>query len=193
MNFIKQHRQTEKLLASLLSDNVDANTLAKAGLRAEELEEVKAAASQDIDFMFTRDPSVKSVDEIKTYTSMFAITAHRIANIVPDRILARQIAEYAKSVTGADIHPGATIGVPFAIDHGMGVAIGETAVIGKNCMLYHGVTLGATAPAKNSRAQAGKKRHPTLGDNVVVYCNSTIIGDITIPDGTIVGGHKFIK
>ncbi|MCL2851201.1 MAG: hypothetical protein FWE01_02465 [Firmicutes bacterium] len=99
--------------------------------------------------------------------------------------------EYAKSVSGVDIHPQAKIGLPFAIDHGVNVVIGETAIIGNNVILYHGVTLGAkTLKARN---QTKTKRHPTLGNNVKVYSNTTIIGNVNVPDGTIIGANMFLK
>jgi serine O-acetyltransferase len=100
------------------------------------------------------------------------------------------MAEWAHSRTGIDIHPGAKIGRPFFIDHGTGVVIGETSIIGNNVKLYQGVTLGALSVRK---ADASKKRHPSIEDNVVIYANSTILGgDTTIGHDSVIGGNTFI-
>lgn len=141
--------------------------------------------------MFDNDPSVKSVEHVDCFTSGFAVIAYRIAHSIQDDYLARCIMEYAKSLTGVDIHPRANIGVPFAIDHGVGTVIGETAVIGKRCMLYHGVTLGARH--LKERDQVGSDRHPKLGDNVIIYSNTTILGNLHVPSGMIIGANKFIR
>jgi len=176
MNFLKTQGETAVLLDRLLSTDEFG---------------VRDAINRDIRFLFDNDPSAKSVDEVECYTSAFAVAAYRVAHAHPDAKVARRIAEYAKSLTGVDIHPRAKIGVPFAIDHGVGVVVGETAVIGSGCMLYHGVTLGARH--LKERDQVGTTRHPKLGDNVIIYSNTTILGNIKIHDGMIVGANKFIK
>ena len=152
---------------------------------------VRADIDRDLEFIFKNDPSAKSIDHVRTYTSAFAIAVYRLAHTVADDIRARALAEYAKSLTGVDIHPRATIGVPFAIDHGVGVVIGETTTIGNNCMLYHGVTLGAKH--LKERDQVGLIRHPQVGHNVIIYANTTILGALAIPDGLLVPANRFIK
>jgi len=174
-------KQTEILLNELLSGKQNI----------EGLDKVRLDINRDMKFLFDNDPSVTDIKQIESYTSAFAVAAYRIAHIHPDPIVARQITEYAKSITGVDIHPGAKIGVPFAIDHGVGTVIGETAVIGKKSMLYHGVTLGAKH--LKERDQVGTDRHPKLGNSVIVYSNTTILGNIHVPDGLIIGANKFIK
>lgn len=174
MDYLKQRKRTAKLIAKLLRHPA-----------------MSADIEQDMQFIFANDPAAKSLDEVATYTTAFAIAAHRVAHAQPDPRVARQIAEYAKSITGVDIHPRATIGVPFAIDHGVGVVIGETAVIGKNCMLYHGVTLGAKH--LKERDQAGQDRHPKLGDNVIIYSNTTILGNVQIPSNMLIPANRFLK
>ncbi|MCL2621498.1 MAG: hypothetical protein FWD32_00490 [Firmicutes bacterium] len=152
---------------------------------------VKELIEKDAEFLFKNDPSASDIDQIKCYTSFFAVACFRIAHIQKDKTLARQITEYAKSVTGVDIHPDATIGSPFCIDHGVGTVIGQTAIIGNNCMLYHGVTLGAKH--LKEREQVGVARHPKLEDSVIIYSNTTILGNITIPKNSMIGANKFIK
>ena len=105
-------------------------------------------------------------------------------------ILPRLLAEVAHTRTGIDIHPGATIGRSFCIDHGTGIVVGETAVIGDDVKLYQGVTLGALSVAKSA---AGTKRHPTIGDRVVIYANATVLGgDTVVGDDSVVGGNVFL-
>jgi len=157
----------------------------------EKLKRVKEIIKQDKEFLFSQDPSIEDIFYIDTFTSAFAVALYRIAHIFPDKIIARQITEYAKSRSGIDIHPEAQIGVPFAIDHGVGTVIGQTCVIGDRCLFYHGVTLGAKH-LKN-RDQYGVKRHPIIGNDVVIYSNTTILGNLNVPNGTIIYANKFIK
>jgi len=175
-DFLNQRKKTEKLLLNLFT---------KAG------QEVRDAIDKDMEFLFKNDPSVEDTTHVDCYTSAFAVAAYRIAHTLQDAHTARQITEYAKSLTGVDIHPKARIGVPFCIDHGVGTVIGETAVIGGGCMLYHGVTLGAKH--LKEREQEGVDRHPKLGHNVIIYSNTTILGNLKIPNGLIIGANKFIK
>jgi serine O-acetyltransferase len=140
------------------------------------------------------DPAAASVDEvIAAYPGFLAIALHRVSHVlhrlgVP--LLPRVVAEYAHRETGIDIHPGATIGRAFAIDHGTGVVIGETAVLGDRVRLYQGVTLGAAAVAKHL---ARTKRHPTLEDDVVIYANATILGgDTVVGRGSVIGGNVWL-
>jgi serine O-acetyltransferase len=149
---------------------------------------------QDLEAIFEFDPAAKSKSEILlAYPGFFAITVHRIANALWTNkcfILSRLIAEYAHSKTGIDIHPAATIGDRFFIDHGTGVVIGETTNIGKGVKIYQGVTLGALSVSKN---EAQKKRHPTIENNVIIYANATILGGSTvIGKESIIGGNVWI-
>ena len=140
------------------------------------------------------DPAAESVDEvILAYPGFLAIAVHRIAhrfNELGVPILPRVLSEWAHERTGIDIHPGATLGHPVIIDHGTGIVVGETAVIGNNVKLYQGVTLGALSVAKSL---ASTKRHPTIEDDVVIYANATILGGETVVGrGSIVGGNVWI-
>ena len=144
------------------------------------------------------DPAATSVGEaIFSYPSVTAMLHHRVASAlhrlkVP--IIPRIIAEMAHSQTGIDIHPGATVGEDFFIDHGTGVVIGETCVIGRGCRLYQGVTLGALSFPKNADGTLvkGAPRHPILEDNVTVYAGATILGRVTIGKGAVIGGNVWI-
>jgi serine O-acetyltransferase len=149
---------------------------------------------QDASFIEASDPATRSIDEvIITYPGFYAIAVHRFAHElyklkIP--FLPRLLSEYAHSRTGIDIHPGATIDSPFSIDHGTGVVIGETAIIGKGVKVYQGVTLGALAVEKS---HASKKRHPTIGDSVVLYAGCTILGGQTdIGHHSIIGGNVWL-
>jgi serine O-acetyltransferase len=150
--------------------------------------------NQDVTAMFEGDPAAKSKDEvIRTYPGFYAIAAYRVAHHlhtlgVPG--IPRIITEHAHSKTGIDIHPAARIGQHFCIDHGTGLVIGETAVIGNRVKIYQGVTLGALSVSKSD---AEKKRHPTLEDNVVVYAGATILGGETvIGHDSVVGGNVWL-
>ena len=149
---------------------------------------------QDAEAINHGDPAAKSVDEvIAAYPGFYAIAVYRIAHWLYERavpILPRLLTECAHRVTGIDIHPGATIGAAFVIDHGTGIVIGETTVIKDNVKIYQGVTLGALSVEKNL---ADKKRHPTIEEGVVIYANATILGGGTIIGaGTTVGGNVWI-
>ncbi|MFW6155557.1 MAG: serine O-acetyltransferase EpsC [Planctomycetota bacterium] len=153
----------------------------------------------DVEAAFDGDPAAKSFDEIIfCYPGFKAVMVYRLAHDlhklgVP--LMPRIMAEQAHSLTGVDIHPGATIGKRFFIDHGTGVVIGETTEIGDNVKIYQGVTLGALSFPKDSRGRVlkGHKRHPTIEDNVTIYANATILGGETIVGrGAEVGGNTFI-
>lgn len=158
------------------------------------LDGIKEHLMEDARALQQFDPAAKSLEEVVlTYPGFMAVTAYRVAHVlyrlqVP--LVPRIISEWAHSITGIDIHPGATIGVPFMIDHGTGVVIGETSVLGRNVKIYQGVTIGALAVRKE---EAEVKRHPTIEDNVIVYANSTILGGKTIIGrDSIIGGNCFI-
>ncbi|WP_309614767.1 serine O-acetyltransferase EpsC [Flavobacterium sp.] len=158
------------------------------------ISEVYKKLLQDLKTILAFDPAAKSRNEVLiAYPGFFAITVHRVAYVLWKKnvfILSRFIAEYAHSKTGIDIHPAATIGESFFIDHGTGIVIGETAVIGKNVKIYQGVTLGALTVSKD---KASEKRHPTIEDDVVIYANATILGgNTTIGKGAVIGGNVWI-
>jgi serine O-acetyltransferase len=144
---------------------------------------------EDVACVFERDPAARTVFEIlTTYPGLHAVMAHRIAHWLWLRNLkwlARVLANVARLFTGIEIHPAAAIGRRFFIDHGMGVVIGETAVIGDDCTLYHGVTLGGTTWQKG-------KRHPTLGRDVVVGAGAKVLGPISVGDGARIGSNAVV-
>ena len=144
---------------------------------------------EEVDSVYERDPAARSTLEILTcYPGVHAVIGHRVAHWMWERELktpARMLSQFARGFTGIEIHPGATIGPRFFIDHGMGVVIGETAEVGADVTLYHGVTLGGTSLNKG-------KRHPTLGDRVVVGAGAKILGAITIGEDTRIGANAVV-
>jgi serine O-acetyltransferase len=157
---------------------------------------VREILATDVQAAFDGDPAAKSTDEtIFCYPGVLAITIQRLAHEfyklgVP--LLPRIMTEYAHSLTGIDMHPGARLGPSFFIDHGTGVVIGETTEIGRGVKIYQGVTLGALAPALG-HVLRGRKRHPTIEDDVTIYAGATILGGETvIGQGTVIGGNVFI-
>ncbi|WP_353310697.1 serine O-acetyltransferase [Candidatus Albibeggiatoa sp. nov. NOAA] len=144
---------------------------------------------EDVACVFQRDPAARnSIEVLTTYPGVHAILIHRISNrlwLAKWRYIARLLAFLSRMFTNIDIHPGATIGRRFFIDHGIGVVIGETAVIGDDCTLYHGVTLGGTSWNKG-------KRHPTLGNGVLVGAGAKILGAITLGDDVRVGSNSVV-
>jgi len=160
----------------------------------DKLPSIKKVLLEDARFILESDPAAKDLIEvIAIYPGFFAIYCYRIANSIDQLsvpLLPRMITEYAHKTTGIDIHPGATIGSPFSIDHGTGIVIGETAVIGNFVKLYQGVTLGALSVDKT---KASKKRHPTIEDNVILYAGCTILGGSTIVGrNSIIGGNVWL-
>jgi len=164
------------------------------------LPEVRRLVETDVQAAYDGDPAATSrMEVVMAYPGLYAVTIHRLAHVlyklkVP--IIPRVMSELAHSKTGIDIHPGATIGERFFIDHGTGVVIGETTVIGRNVRLYQGVTLGGLSFDKdaNGALVKGLKRHPNIEDNVVIYANATILGgDTTIGHDSEIGGNVWIK
>ena len=152
----------------------------------------------DLRAAYEADPAATGVDEILfCYPGTYAITVYRIAHVLLREgavVVPRMMTELAHRRTGIDIHPGAEIGGAFFIDHGTGVVIGETTLIGERVRIYQGVTLGAlTVPQGEARPEPGKRRHPTLEDDVVIYANATILGGETvIGKGSVIGGNAFV-
>ena len=145
---------------------------------------------QDIQAAYERDPAARSrLEIVLLYPGLHAVWAHRVAHWLWARgwrLLARLVSQLARGLTGIEIHPGARLGPRLFIDHGMGVVIGETAEVGANATLYHGVTLGGTANAR------GTKRHPTLEDNVTVGAGAKILGAITVGAGSRIGANAVV-
>ena len=185
---IKMKRKDDEELSGF-ADKVSIGLL-------EQLGNIQQLLYKDAEAGFKGDPAAKSVDEvILTYPGFFAVFVYRVAHYLFSKgipFIPRIMTEYAHSVTGIDIHPGAVIGEYFFIDHGTGVVIGETTVIGNNVKLYQGVTLGALS-TKSGQKLAGKKRHPTIEDNVTIYSETTILGGETIiGKNSTIGGNVFI-
>ncbi len=158
------------------------------------LPDIKERLDKDAAFICESDPAACSVDEvIMTYPGFYAILVYRLANILATTgvpLIPRVMTEFAHSQTGIDIHPKAEIGSPFFIDHGTGIVIGETAIIGNRVKLYQGVTIGALSVSKS---YASTKRHPTIGDDVIIYAGSTILGGNTvIGHDSIIGGNVWL-
>lgn len=183
--------QLEKNLVSILNDTkacTCCNNEQVAQTFFQKIPFLYALLNKDAEAILNGDPaSISEFEVIRTYPGFFAISFYRIAHEllklgVP--LLPRILTEYAHSRTGIDIHPGASIGEYFFIDHGTGIVIGETAVIGRHVKLYQGVTLGALSVSKELR---NKKRHPTVEDHVVIYSGATILGG-----NTVIGHHSVI-
>ncbi|MFA7230512.1 MAG: serine O-acetyltransferase EpsC [Victivallaceae bacterium] len=163
-----------------------------------EIPEIRETMKLDIAAAYEGDPAAMSLDEIVvSYPGIKAITIQRLAHTLYHQhvpLIPRMMTEYAHSMTGIDIHPGAHLERGIFIDHGTGVVIGETAVIGNNVKIYQGVTLGALSFPKDSCGMIikGKKRHPTLEDNVTIYAGATVLGDIIIGKDSVIGGNVWL-
>ena len=158
--------------------------------------QVRATVQTDVEAAYAGDPAATSTDEIIfCYPGLFAITVYRLAHVLYELevpMLPRIMTEHAHSVTGIDIHPGATIGNYFFIDHGTGIVIGETTIIGENVKIYQGVTLGGLS-TRAGQGLRGKKRHPTIEDNVTIYASASILGGETIIGrDSVIGANAFI-
>ena len=182
-------------IRTLLLMNTDADTVERF---VEALTEIKSLLKEDAEAAYDGDPAAESIDEVVLcYPTMKALSNYRVAHClyrlgVP--LVPRVITEMAHSETGIDIHPGAQIGHRFTIDHGTGVVIGATCIIGNNVKLYQGVTLGAKSfpQDENGNPIKGIPRHPILEDDIIVYSNATVLGRITIGRGTIIGGNIWV-
>ena len=161
-----------------------------------QIPQVRAMVQTDLQAAYDGDPAATCMAElIFSYPGLFAITVYRLAHVlytlkVP--MIPRIMTEYAHSITGIDIHPGATIGKFFFIDHGTGIVVGETTVIGDNVKIYQGVTLGGLS-TRGGQSLRGKRRHPTIEDDVTIYANASILGGETvIGHGCVIGASAFI-
>ncbi|MEM1120893.1 MAG: serine O-acetyltransferase EpsC [Bacteroidota bacterium] len=185
-----------ELIAILIDLNgqLDKDVEAIADTFFQQLPEIRANLLKDADAMMSGDPAaVSNAEVIRTYPGFYAIAVYRLAHAlyhleVP--LVPRILTEHAHNKTGVDIHPGASIGANFCIDHGTGIVIGGTAHIGNNVKIYQGVTLGALSVKKE---MASTKRHPTIEDNVIIYAGATILGGQTvIGKDSIIGGNVWI-
>nr|WP_294810117.1 serine O-acetyltransferase EpsC [uncultured Sphingomonas sp.] len=169
------------------------------GAFAASLPGIRRALDGDVEAGYANDPAARSVDEVLlSYPSLAAIIHHRIAHRLHSLgapLVARIVAEIAHAETGIDIHPAARIGASFFIDHGTGIVIGETAILGDRVRLYQGVTLGGE-PVANGAAHAGAenvRRHPSIGDDVVIFAGAVLLGPITVGARTQVGGNVWLR
>ena len=178
----------------ILSDKQKAEELTTRFLEA--IPKVQELLAKDVEAQLAGDPAANSTSEvILAYPGLFTIFVYRYAHVLYELevpLLPRIMSEYAHGKTGIDINPGATIGEYFFIDHGTGVVIGETAIIGNGVKIYQGVTIGALSTRKG-QALSGVKRHPTIEDNVIIYANATILGGNTVVgEGATVAGNTFV-
>lgn len=190
LNEIKQ--EFCDILHEVIADR--AKTVAIVDVFADALPEIYEALLEDAAAILENDPAATSIKEVKiAYPGFYAIGVYRFAHQLLKQkvdLLPRLWTEYAHSKTGIDIHPGASIGKRFFIDHGTGIVIGESCVIGNDVKLYQGVTLGALSVAKS---EANKQRHPIIEDRVVIYSNATILGgDTRIGQDSIIGGNVWL-
>ena len=158
--------------------------------------QIRALVQTDLQAAYDGDPAATDMAEIIfSYPGIFAITVYRLAHelhLLDVPMLPRIMTEYAHNITGIDIHPGATVGKYFFIDHGTGIVIGETTVIGENVKIYQGVTLGALS-TRGGQSLRGKRRHPTIEDDVTIYAGASILGgDTVIGKGSVIGSNVFI-
>jgi serine O-acetyltransferase len=182
----------------ILCDRCDDVAFELARAFIDRLPEVRRILATDVQAAYEGDPALKNPDEaIFCYPGLLAVTSQRIAHEllklgVP--LIPRIITEHAHSLTGIDIHPGARIGEKFFIDHGTGVVIGETCIIGRNVRIYQGVTLGAKSFPLDEHGNPikGIDRHPVVEDDVTIYSNATILGRVTIGKGSVIGGNVWL-
>ncbi|MDD2659170.1 MAG: serine acetyltransferase [Methylococcales bacterium] len=190
LQFVSKHQGVDK--------EASEQAICIARQFAAQLPKVRALVDCDIQAAFEGDPAARSLDEVLVcYPGITAIIHHRLAHILYQLgapLVARIISEIAHSSTGIDIHPGAQIGESFFIDHGTGVVIGETAIIGSRVRVYQAVTLGAKRFQKdeNGALVKGNLRHPIVEDDVVIYAGATVLGRITIGRGTTIGGNVWL-
>lgn len=181
-----------------ISSTIREQAAEKISAFAMKLPEIRIVLESDIRAAYQGDPAAHSIDEVLVcYPGITAITHYRLAHELHKLeipLIARMISEIAHSLTGIEIHPGAQIGESFFIDHGTGVVIGETAIIGRNVRLYQAVTLGAKSFPVDERGilVKGNLRHPIVEDDVVIYAGATLLGRITIGRGSTIGGNVWL-
>ncbi len=204
MEDVAYHLGQQISISLRLGETVDASRARELDAQAQELTvqflerlpEVRALLQTDLEAFFDGDPAATSLDEIIiAYPGLLAITINRLAHVLFELgvpLIPRIMTEHAHSRTGIDIHPGATIGRYFFIDHGTGIVIGETTVIGDYVKIYQGVTLGALS-TRGGHSLRGKRRHPTIEDRVTIYSGASVLGgDTVIGHDAIIGGNAFI-
>ena len=189
-------KQLFRQIALTLPEEQEDRAAELAAEMVTRLPKIARMVQLDLEATFDGDPAAGSREEILfSYPGLFAILVYRVAHELYDMkipILPRMMTEYAHSHTGIDIHPGAQIGDHFFIDHGTGIVVGETSIIGDRVKLYQGVTLGALSTRDGHHSQPGK-RHPTVEDDVTIYSGATILGgNTTIGRGSVVGGNAFL-
>ena len=193
LRFSESRLALERLFISL-EKRLEGDPAESARKFFDEIPDVYSLLIKDAEAIYQFDPAVTNLQEvICAYPGFYAIAVYRIANrllIQGIPLLPRIMSEHAHTKTGIDIHPGATIGKSFFIDHGTGVVIGETSHIGANVKIYQGVTLGALTVKKS---MASKKRHPTIQDNVIIYAGSTVLGgDTVVGHHSVIGGNVWL-
>ncbi len=194
----------EQIKNALLNKECNCNNIAEVEKKAQtyttmfynKMPEIRKKSLTDVKAAFDGDPSATDTSLIiSSYPGIFATIVHRLAHelyLLKVPYLPRIMSEYAHGKTGIDIHPGATIGKSFFIDHGTGVVIGESTIIGDNVKIYQGVTLGALS-LKEGQSLKGSKRHPTVGNNVTIYSGASVLGGNTvIGDNVTIGGNAFV-
>ena len=196
MGTIEEYKRVKKEELKTLFLNYICNDEEKLNNFLIKIERLKFILKTDIEMTYMSDPASESLDEIIiAYPGIYAISVYRIAHVLYELkipIIPRIMSEYAHSKTGIDIHPGASIDKYFFIDHGTGIVIGETSVIGHHVKIYHGVTLGALSLKKGQELR-GSKRHPTIGNNVTIYSGACILGGNTvIGDNSTLGCNVFL-
>ena len=190
------HRLNQQIAVSLHLDASSETTQALTIRFLERLPEIRDLLQTDLEAFYDGDPAATSLDEIIiAYPGLQTILVYRVAHVLFELgvpLIPRIMTEHAHSQTGIDIHPGATIGRHFFIDHGTGIVIGETTVIGDHVKLYQGVTLGALSTRGGQRLR-GKRRHPTIEDRVTIYSGASVLGgDTVIGHDAVIGGNAFI-
>ncbi|MBP3891400.1 MAG: serine acetyltransferase [Solobacterium sp.] len=200
LSFIEEH-MANQLRVAFQFHNAKPNMEIEAYVHAylEALPNIKEVLLTDVDAIYLGDPAAfNRAEVILTYPGFYAIMIYRLAHVLNDLgvpYIPRVFTEYAHSKTGIDIHPGATIGSYFCIDHGTGVVIGETAHLGDHVKLYQGVTIGAKSFEldENGNPMKGGKRHPDIGNDVIIYANATILGgDTYVGDHSVIGGSVWL-
>ena len=192
LSYVARHQPREQA-------EIDAQAVQIVNDFASALPRLRGLLDTDVLAAYAGDPAARSVDEVLLcYPGITAVIHHRLAHelyVLGLPLLARIVSEIAHSETGIDIHPGARIGAGFFIDHGTGVVIGETAVIGQRVRLYQGITLGAKRFSTDEQGHLvkGQARHPIVEDDVVIYAGATILGRITIGRGSSIGGNVWLK